>query len=230
MKALREGWNRFWFEPASPVNLGICRALFFGLILLLYWDYDFSPWASVGGVLRMPTLFFRTFHVPVLSREQLIVLQVVWKAALGLSCIGLLTRLSTLVAFLLGAYLLGLIQCFGRLHHGEAIPVLVMGILLFARCGDGWSLDRLLATRRRGSRAGAGSYPPSGEYTWPIRMVWVALTLVFFAAGLAKLRYSGLAWAAPDNLEIILISAHYLRGRTNPLVSWGLLLAQYGWA
>jgi hypothetical protein len=55
------------------------------------------------------------------------------------------------------------------------------------------------------------------------------MALVFFAAGLAKLRYSGLAWAASDNLAIILIEDNYPKGRTDPLTTWGLYLAQHGW-
>src|SRR5262249_40096793 len=88
MRALRERRNRLWFAPAPPGNLGFCRALFFGLTLLLYLNHDFSAWADVSSAFWMPTWFFRNLHVPVLSREQLVLLQIVWKAALGLSCLG----------------------------------------------------------------------------------------------------------------------------------------------
>src|SRR5438034_6053812 len=107
MLRLRERWMRFWFEPASPRNLGICRALFFGALLFFYLRRDFSAWAEVSNVFWLPIWLFRRFHLPLLSEDRLAIVQVVWKVALGLSCIGLLTRLSTLIAFILGIYLLG---------------------------------------------------------------------------------------------------------------------------
>ena len=55
MTSLRKHWNRFWFEAASPDNLGLCRIILFGTMFLYYvltprlfpsWGYreDFAPW------------------------------------------------------------------------------------------------------------------------------------------------------------------------------------------
>ena len=85
-----------------------------------------------------------------------------------------------------------------------------------SRAGDGWSLD----ARRRGGRAA-----PGAEYTWPIRLVWVAMALVFFAAGVAKLRHGGLEWVASDNLAIVLTKAHYHMSDADPIGPWGLWIA-----
>lgn len=224
MHARAQRWRHFWFAPTRPTNLGVCRALFCGLLLLLYWRYDFSLWTEVSHVFWKPTGLFKYLHLPVLSAPVLVVLQIVWKGALALSCIGLWTRVSTAVGFLLGAYLLGLPHCFGKIHHNEGLVLCVLVVLAFSRCGDGWSVDRLLGAARRGTDP-----PPSAEYTWPIRLVCVLLALVFFAAGIAKLRHSGPAWIASDNLALMLIQNHYHKVRTDPLTSWGLDLAQYGW-
>ena len=128
--------------------------------------------------------------------DQLAVLQVIWKAALLLSCLGLFTRLSTATSFLLGAYLLGLPHNFGKTDHYDAVLVLILSIMACSRCGDSWSAHRLLSASRRR----AVERPVSGEYTWPIRLAQVMLSLVFFAAGVAKLRHAGLAWIASDKL------------------------------
>jgi len=69
----------------------------------------------------------------------------------------------------------------------------------------------------------------SGEYTWPVRAVWVMFALIFFAAGLSKLRHSGLEWILSDNMAIMLIQHHYHTANADPLVSWGLSLAQHIW-
>ena len=69
----------------------------------------------------------------------------------------------------------------------------------------------------------------SGEYTWPVRTIWLMFALIFFAAGVSKLRHSGLEWIFSDHLAISLIQAHYHVANADPLVPWGLHLAQYVW-
>jgi len=51
-----------------------------------------------------------------------------------------------------------------------------MGVLALSRCGDAFSLDRLVRARRH-----AEAPPPSGEYRWPARMILLVMSCVFFA-------------------------------------------------
>jgi hypothetical protein len=67
MRALRERWHRYWFDAEAPDNLGLCRALFYGLILLLYLDVSWSEWADVSRVFWEPITLFKCLHIPVLS-------------------------------------------------------------------------------------------------------------------------------------------------------------------
>src|SRR5262249_17515990 len=133
---------------------------------------------------------------------------------------------STIVACLLGIYLLGLPNNFGKTHHSDAIVVLVMGIMAVSYCGDGWSIDRLIRIYRDEQRRPEPRPKLSGEYSWPIRLIWVLMVLVFFGAGMAKIGRSGLEWIASDNMRLILIEHHYSH---YPPTSWGLYIAQYGW-
>jgi hypothetical protein len=161
----------------------LCRVAFFAAILWLYRKQDFAAWGAVPRTFWRPVSFFKRLRLPALSTETLGAMRKVWLVALGLSGMGLLTGLSTRVSFLLGAYLLGLPQNFGKIHHQDGMIVFVLGIMALARCADRFSLDRLLLTAAgRGDRlvpAGA----KSGEYTWPIRLVWLLMSLVFFGAG-----------------------------------------------
>lgn len=217
-------WMRFWFEPASPVNLGVCRILFFGGLLWIYRDVDFSGWGAVSGVFWMPSWLFTTLNLPAFPAGTLVILQGLWRAALATSCLGLATRLSTAVAFALALYLLGLPHNFGHQLHSDGLIVTVLGILALSRCGDALSLDRLLAQAwSSGERRPAGR---SGEYTWPVRTVWLTMALVFFAAGVSKLVNSGADWVLSDNLAIMLVQKVYY---DSPQTSWGLTLAQYPW-
>jgi hypothetical protein len=227
MLQLRERWMYFWFEPSSPVNLGFCRALFFGALFLLYLPQDFTVWAEVSNVFWQPVWLFSHLNLPVLSRDLLATIQIIWKVALGLSCIGFVTRLGAVVSFILGVYLLGLPHNFGKTHHYDAILVFVLGIMALSRCGDGWSVDRLIQAARGRSVSKAPN--TSGEYTWPIRAVWLVMALIFSGAGVSKLRHSGVEWLASDNMAISLVSHNYHVANAEPLTSWGLIVAQYGW-
>ena len=50
---------RFWFEPASPLNLGICRFVWLGTIFFMRYAWvDFSAWSDVDRLFWRPTAFF----------------------------------------------------------------------------------------------------------------------------------------------------------------------------
>lgn len=56
------------------------------------------------------------------------------------------------------------------------------------------------------------------------------MSLVFFAAGVSKLRHSGLAWIFSDNMAVLLIQANYHISNADPLLSWwSLWIAQHVW-
>jgi hypothetical protein len=226
---LRERWIRFFFKPVGPRNLGLCRVLFFGVFFLLYLPQDFSAWAYVGVSFFDPIVLFEFLHLPVLPSDLLLVVQDVWKVSLALSCLGLLTRISTMSSLILGVYLLGLENNFGKIHESETLVVICFGILALSRCGDAYSIDRLISRWRQGSDLTVVRPRMSGDYTWPVRTVWVVFTLIFFAAGVSKLRHSGLEWIFSDNLAISLIMSGYHVSDAEPLVTWGLYIAQYVW-
>src|SRR5919112_3073159 len=213
----------YWFEPAQPLNLGLCRALFFGAVFLLYLREDFSAWGEVSESFWMPVSFFQVLGVP--SSDWLTVFASVWRLFLVLSCLGLFTRLSTISSFVLGLYLLGLSYNFGLLSHSRGLVVIVLGIMALSRCGDGFSIDSLIRMRR-GSEPSIPRPRASGEYTWPVRAVWLMFALVFFAAGVSKLRHSGLEWIFSDNMANLLIRASYTHDEVLSLAPY---VSQYSW-
>ncbi len=64
---LRVWWMRFWFEPVEPLNLGLCRILFFGAFFLVYLRSDFSAWGEVSNSFWMPVGIFKVLHLSALS-------------------------------------------------------------------------------------------------------------------------------------------------------------------
>lgn len=217
---LKARWDGFWFEPVGPANLGFLRVVFYGGILWLYgvwWHVDYSAWGDVSDAFWMPIHLFRVLGLSAASPDVLGMLQGTWLIAVALACIGLWTRPATWVALLTGAYLLALPHNFGKIHHADAIVAITLGTMAFARCGDAWSVDRLLDRWRHPRGA---EIPASGEYSWPVKLAWTLVTLLFLGAGVSKLRHSGLAWIFSDNMQILL-----LRHRA-PL---GEFVAQWGW-
>ncbi len=224
-RALTQRWMRWWFEPTTPDNLGLCRLIIVGILFLYYLPLDATGWARVPSVFRMPIPAFRLLHLEVLPANALAVLQVIWKVALLLTAVGLWTRASATVSAALGLYLLGLPNNFGKTHHFDGMVVIALTIFAVARCADAWSLDAL----RRADPARPGERLRSGEYTWPIRAMWASMSLIFFAAGVAKLRYSGLSWITSNNMAILLVQAQYHIANADPAVRWGLAIATSPW-
>jgi hypothetical protein len=221
MSSVVRAWMRFWFEPSTAIDLGVSRLLFFSGVLVMYGTVDFSAWGAVSRSFWMPLPAFAAFRLQPVGPAGLAVLETTWRLALLTSAVGLRTSASTFVAFVLGFYLLGLPHNFGHTFHFDATLVIAMGIMACARAGDAWSVDALLARRR--------NPPASGDYTWPVRAVWVATALVFLAAGLAKLRYGGLEWIWSSNLSIVLTRAAYHVSDADPITRLGLEIAGHEW-
>jgi hypothetical protein len=222
--ALADRWNRFWFAPAAPDNLGLCRVLFYGLLLCYFATVNFNGWATIPRSFYDPVWPFEKFHLPILRDPWLGLAAAAWKAALLLSCAGLLTRVSTAIAFILGAYLIGLPYNFGKTDHMTAIVVFTLGFMALSWSGDAWSIDSFIRRRFLGRMPP----PPSGEYRWPIRAVWLTMALVFFAAGMAKLIQGGAAWVFSQHMEISLVQRFY--DPNPPGIRLGLWIAQHPWA
>jgi len=210
---LAGGWHSAWFRPADPAALGACRAFFYATLLAVVWNVHVSDWALVSAVFYRPIELFRWTGLPVLPADVLGASEVVWKLSLATSAIGIRTRESTLVAFVLGLYLAGIPNNFGKTHHSEAVLVLILGVMAVARSGDALSVDAWWRRRNRGRTPefalGAPDVDPDGEYRWPIQLARVLLVCVFVGAGISKLRASGLDWVFSDNMRLLLIRHHH---------------------
>lgn len=228
IRALRDRWLRFWFEPAAATNLGVSRIIFFGVLAAFYMPHDFAVWGSVSPTLFQPIWLFDQFRVPVFSTATLTFLEIAWKLSLVLACVGLCTRTSSGVAAVLGTYLLGLPHNFGQLYHFDALIVISFWILAFSRAGDAWSIDGLMRTARHVDGPSLPAVSP--EYTWPGQLMLTALSLVFFAAGVAKIWASGVEWVFSDHLAMLLRRVQYHISDADPLVNWGSHLAELPWA
>lgn len=133
--------------------------------------------------------------------------------------IGFMTPWALRTCFLLSLFVVPYAYNFGKLHHISHVPVVIMGILAFSRCGEHLSVDAWIR-RWRGFKNIATS---SEHYGWPIQVAKIYIVLVYFEAGLQKLKNSGLRWFEAENMQILLL--------TRPtLTSAGAALAALPWA
>jgi hypothetical protein len=211
---------QFFFRPAMPNDLGICRFLFYGCLFIQYLGTDFAGYGDLPTSFYNTLPLFRLLHIPILSVKYLAMLEAAFKLGLLGACVGRFTKLSSFVAAIAGSYLLAVPNNFGRAGHGDGVIIILLWVLAFSYCGHAWSLDRWFGKSPVFSAA-------SGEYTWPIRAVWVLMSLVYFGAGVAKLHASGLAWVTSDNMAMTFL-AHQVNN-SNPLLDWGQHLARLAW-
>ena len=222
MNALAAAWNAFWFAPAAPWPLGLCRAGFFGSFYVLFLARTDLRWyALFPPEFYQPRSFFAWLSLPTPSWAAMAWLVTAFEISVILAALGLLTRLATLTAFVLGLYVLGLQFNYGYLHWAHAIVPVAMGIFALAPCGDALSLDALLGRIIRGKAADTG-----GQYRWPIQLVRLVFVTVFLAAGLAKLRQAGLEWVLSDTLRNYFLENQYVF-RLEGGAGWSHLLADW---
>ena len=217
---LRANSHRYWFTPETAEQLALVRVVSYGLLFAIYLPLDDRGWTQVSPVFWVPISAFHFLSGPPRNAVLIGVLQILWKTSLLTSAIGFLSRLSMAAAAALGFFLLGLPNCFGKIHHLDGFPVLLLGILALSRCADALSVDRTL---RRGREIQSGV---SAQYRWPVRLAQTLFLLVFFAAGLAKLRNGGLAWMTAANMRSIWLAELFTH---TPPTQLGSFLAQSPW-
>jgi hypothetical protein len=213
-------WHRYWFTPETAEQLALVRVVSYGLLFASYLPLDDRGWTQVSPVFWMPISLFHILSGPPRNVAMIGILQILWKVSLLASAIGFVSRVSMPTAAALGFFLLGLPNCFGKIHHLDGFPVLLLYILAVSRCADALSVDRAL----RGSREMRTGV--SAQYGWPVRLAQTLFLLVFFAAGCAKLRNGGFAWMTAANMRSIWLGELFTH---TPPPALGGFLAQSTW-
>jgi hypothetical protein len=214
-------WRRYWFDDGGRIAIAIVRiaiaiAVLMVLANLREVDLGVAPdhyrplglWQVLGQTQPPEGL------VDLLRA-------IAWLATFAM-LVGIGSRAATAVSLaaslaLVWLYFSGLYTV-GRWSHGYNIVFLAHIAMLGARCGDALSLDALIR-RRRG-------LPPLDVvrgYQWSLRLVQLAVALVFVGACLYKLAsgHFTLAWATSDNLRNQLLVRYDLAGLPrSPIADW----------
>lgn len=188
-------------------DLDICRVLFY--LALLYWFISpgWQRYAQAPVVLYEPPPLQRWLQLPPPGISWIEPLRGIWLGSLALSMLGLLTVVSTRVAFVLGFYLLGIDWSFGNTHHSHHLIVLCLFALACSRPSQKLSLDRWW--KDNGGPRWLLSAEESDE-SWCVRACQMIWCWMFFIAGVSKLRHAGAEfWSAHNFQQIVLVTGSW---------------------
>lgn len=221
LNRLVTGWRRFFFEPQSPIPLGLFRILYgscvFGTLVLLRpeWNdwYGVHAWISLRSM-RIIAQDARLSLFSVVPQTDAWISALFWiflVASIFLT-VGFCTRISTVIVYL----------CMASLHQRN--PFIMMGgddflriagfFLIFAPAGAALSFDRLIRIWRGRESATVRQINP-----WAQRMIQLELAFVYFMAFWQKMR--GAAWRNGAAVYYVL---HYHALARFPFPQWALSL------
>jgi len=200
--AATSAWDRYWFATSTKYHYGLFRVIFVtGFFLVPVSGLRFANVPSLADdaidrAFLQPTALLRILPLPVPAPGWLfpVVLVVTAMAAVGLAC-----RLSLVTLAALNLYLGSTLNSYGFVAHDTTLPTIFLLVLAFAPGVSACSLDALIAARRGRGRDWIRLGAPLP--VWPVRLLLVVMALVYFAAGYAKLRETGLEWANGKTLQ-----------------------------
>ena len=187
------GITRWWFAPVPAQRLAALRIVV-GLFAVGY----------LGA--RLPHLFALAHFdraqfqpigvVSVLDRPLLpIVVQMLTLATFACSIAFVLGYRRAVLGPLFALLLLWTLtyrNSWGMVFHTENLLVLHVVVLALSDSEHAWSLD----ARRRGV-----SPPEHGRYGWPLKLMCAVVVCAYLIAGVAKLKFAGMAWVWGDDLR-----------------------------
>ena len=207
---------------ATPDSLGAIRIL--TSLILLYTDYAISTYVVVTqpGSKRVPMGVMDAlyalpgFESVVTDRVGLATLEGFTVMALLAAALGWRTRLCVPLACSLSLVYFGVERSFNKFTHMGLVPIYVLFVLSFTRCGDGLSIDRLRRLAR--GRPVPPNDLPRRHYAWGRFAVWTVIALSYLAAGLSKLRNGGRYWWDGRNLQAMILGQIFQPGEPVPRI------------
>ena len=194
LKAFARAWNRFFFEPQSPVPIALFRIIL-GIIVLcdaLLLRPQWLTWFGPHGLVSLKAMQqietgVRINLFPLLPETEF------WTNAIFVAlvvsamllCAGLFTRVSSIAVFVLLASIHE--RNIFILNSGDTLLRVSAFFLMFAPAGAALSLDRLRRIWRGTEGPERRLYAP-----WAQRMIQIELSLLYLMTFLTK--SEGPAW------------------------------------
>jgi hypothetical protein len=191
----------FFTKATHPVNLALFR-------IVLFWtpfeEVDVSSivfFSQLPAELRFAPSGFGWLLNSFPLHEAWVRMAVnLYLVACVTGMLGLWSRTSALLVALLGFYVLGIPQLFGKVNHSHHF-VWFPAVLAASRCGNALSCDAILAAWKRADRGVTAPPGPASDYTAPLRIVAILLGVIYFFPGFWKAWSGGVDWVLGENLR-----------------------------
>ncbi len=215
-------WQRYWFAEGGRTAVAIVRICLAISVLLSLARVDAYASPVASQVYRPVGIWMLLGH----TAPPAGLVDVLWIVAVASTLtmlVGLATRASTAVSFVSAVALAALSFSASRTwSHQYNVVFIAQAAFLGARAGDTLSVDAWLRARR-----GLPALYVARGYQWSLRLVQLAVVLMFAGAAFHKLLHGHftLRWALSDNLRHHLLVRYDLAGTPRPpFVDW--LLAE----
>ena len=198
---------RRFVGEATPDSLGAIRMLTGFVLVFFAWQHPVLDVAPYPGAPRLPMGVMQFvyglpgFEAMTFSPTAAALFKAATMGVLLMAALGWKTRWAVPLGAVLYLALTGVVRSYTHFTHAGLVPLYVLAVLAFTRCGDAWSVDRRLRVRR-----GEAVVPldrPAARYAWGRYAVWAVIALPYVLAGLSKLRNSDGRWWHGVNLQAI---------------------------
>lgn len=188
--SMRETVSTFFQTAVPPSGLAGFRIVVYATILLYTDPAEVTRMAAFPAALLVPPPGLG-WLVPHLPRDPVTVQTAVWlfQGACLLALVGLWTRPAAWATVVLGLYVLGIPQVFGKIDHYHHL-LWFAALLAASPCADAWSVEAWWRARRGRVLPGAAGR----RYALPLCYAGLLIGLVYFFAGFWKFVVGGLAW------------------------------------
>ncbi|MGN6106974.1 MAG: hypothetical protein ACTHU0_17850 [Kofleriaceae bacterium] len=212
-------WQRYWFAEGGRLAVAVLRiAIALAVLMSLRRLWNLPELVAARGLYRPVGLWMVLGRTP--PPELLVgaLWVLAWAGTLAM-LLGVRARIATAISFGASVALASLsFSGSATWSHQYNVVFLAQLALLGARCGDALSVDAWLRRRR-----GLPPLDVPRGYQWSVRLVQLAVALMFVGAFFHKLAHARftLDWALSDNLRHHLLVRYDLAGLARPaLVDW----------
>jgi hypothetical protein len=186
MRTSSGGWNQFFFAKEIPYGMALAR-ISLPLVLLVdivrRWAYARELYSTDGALATLHSNFGQPNLLPEFSAPVAVGLFTALAVLLVTSAAGWCTRISLFSSCFLYFYFC-FMDCLSTETKYSVISQHVMLLLALSNCGDIWSVDAWLASRR-------GSPLEPKAPIWPQRLAQILYGMIYFGAGITKMHTEG---------------------------------------
>jgi hypothetical protein len=204
LAGMRYGWSivsKFFSEATHAINLGIFRIVLFATLIIYIDIPQVVQFSRFPVELRVaPFGIGWLINILPINPAWATVASYFFMMACVSGVVGFFSRTSATIAVILGLYVLGIPQFFGKIDHYHHL-LWFATILAASPCGDALSIDSLIASRKKKK---GEAVDPSAAYALPLKFVMLLMGIIYFFAGVWKFVIGGFGWATGDTMKYIL--------------------------